>query len=243
MQKGIEFLIFEDIEYLLDEDVYVLEMYLEQLPEIFENFDMKYTKEWERQVLEYAELEVHQQADEETAPARGTGKDKPISKYRIEEEEYETMAEQALEWLLGVPDYLDYEKLEEALLEGIHCPEELEERGDGYFLLGESFCREDLELVINYLSGLSSLPESIVEFYHGLSRFLETQYHVEREMLILLAEAMYENGTTVSAENGDIIRGIMPEDDCREGLLEKLLASHCKFLERLRKGQTSGTRL
>lgn len=229
IQKTIEFLVLEDIDYLLDEDEFELEMYVDQLPEIFENFGMEYTQEWEQQVLEWAEMEDKQQAqqaDKETAAAGKTGKDRPISKYKIEEEEYETMAEQAEEWLLGTPEYLEYEELEKALLERIHCPKELEERGDGYFLLGESFCMEDLDLVLDYLAGLSSLPASIVEFYRGFSGFLESRCSVEQEILIRLANVMYENDITTVAKNGDIIRGIIPEDDYRERVLEELLSAH-----------------
>lgn len=229
MQKRIQGLVFEDVEYLMDGDDCELDFYLELLPEIFQYFGVKYTERFAEKVWTAADRTY--QVKEKQTPVEDAWYANSLSKYTVEEEQYEMVVEEAGGWLLGIPNYLSEEELYRELTGWVFSGDEKKCTNcmtEGHFLLRENFCIEDMECLAEYLLAVEALPTSIEEFYEAFCKYIEEKSSLPdiRGEIVRLALGMYEHGLDTLSANGSAIRDIMPNEKYRDKLLEELEYIH-----------------
>lgn len=225
IQSFIKNLVFEDIDCYYEEDE--IDMFVDMLPDIFEQFGMEYTDEFKKEVYASADLswtskgEVSQSIRHE------------LYEPEQEEQEYDEFLEERIRpWLLGEDECLEEDELAHLIVVSPLADElksYLLEHRDGY-LWNSKFIREDFCSILDYFYQAKKIPNNLYDFYNGFSEYLEKDIETiaERAQISRLAEILIQKGSCVFIESSDYIQswkamaGIEFLDGlCENGILHK----------------------
>lgn len=192
IRQKLPWLVFQDIEYLFDELDYdaKIENLIMQVPDLFETFGIDYTRKYERELYEAAELPLPKKMKKADI---GRKDDEP-SEYQIDQANYEEVTTRAESWLVPETKYLSPKEIKAA------------ERmvGKDYrkgYLTNDKFTKDDFMIVMEYLEHLSKLPPDKKEFYNGLLDYMLGELTVEkRSVLCKAARKLSENAVIYFTE-------------------------------------------
>lgn len=185
IKQRIETLIYEDIDYYMDEpywDAKIEDMIL-MLPDLLEYYGIPYTPEDEEDIKEYAGF--YSPRD-----------DKKWKVYKKEQVEIiRTMKENQLKEKAAYEavekEGKDRLQLEESYLTGSEIKEIEHENGVDYrksYITKGKFTYEEFVLVMEYLRGIPQLPKTEESFYLGLTKYLLVDSNKIRYLEMLAKE-------------------------------------------------------
>ncbi|EGB94860.1 ATP-binding protein [Clostridium sp. D5] len=206
-------LVLQDIEYLFDDiecDAKIDDLIM-LVPDLFETFGIDYTKGYEKELYEAAELPLPKKSKRAVIDP----KDDEPSEYQIDQENYEEVTARAESWLVPETKYLSPKEIKAA------------ERmvGKDYrkgYLTNGKFAGDDFMIVMEYLEHLSKLPSDKKVFYNGLLDYMLEERTVEqRSVLWTAARKLTENAAFYFTERElDMLCGCEDGNEMFRALLD-----------------------